>query len=286
MRLSLVRGKAALSAALCAAVLLPSFFILSACGPSEAAETPVPSDIPQETVSPPVTATPEPVSTDSPEVTPVAPEIGGSITLPPAAETVPVESFDPENMDGPKVPERATPADDEFFSDAAFLGNSLVDGFRLYSGLTTCDVYASTSLTVFGAGDLIASMAGQTYGKIYILLGINEIGYDAEYFKEAYRTMLGSIRAVQPEADIYIMSLTPVSRAKNDAGGSFTMERVNTYNAHLYDLADEEGCYYIDLVEALAGEDGFLPAEVTTDGIHFTADEYLVWLDYLRTHYV
>ena len=64
---------------------------------------------------------------------------------------------------------------DEFFADAAFLGNSLIDGFRLFSGLDTCDYYCATSMTVAGADDLIAQMSQEQYGKIYILLGINEI---------------------------------------------------------------------------------------------------------------
>ena len=175
--------------------------------------------------------------------------------------------------------------DDDWFSDAAFLGNSLVDGFRLFSGLTTCDVYAATSMTVMGAGSLISQMNAKQYGKVYVLLGINEIGYDADYFKTQYSNMLDTIIAGQPDADIYVMGLTPVSEHKSTTDSTFTMDRVRKYNEKLLELAIEKGCYYLDLCEALSDESGYLPADVTTDGVHFAASHYQVWLEYLRTHH-
>ncbi|MGE4353972.1 MAG: GDSL-type esterase/lipase family protein, partial [Oscillospiraceae bacterium] len=177
------------------------------------------------------------------------------------------------------------PVDDEFFSDAAFLGNSLVDGFRLFSGLNNCDYYAATSMTVTAAGPLIDQMAEKQYGKVYILLGINEIGYDVDYFKGLYADMLDRIRDTQPDADIYIMSLTPVSAYKSANSNTFNMTRVKAYNDALYALAKEKDCWYLDICTALAGDDGYLPSNVTSDGVHFAAEHYKVWLEYLRTHY-
>ncbi len=199
---------------------------------------------------------------------------------------------------GPDIPERE-PVDDEFFSDAAFIGNSLMDGFRLFSGLTTCDYYAATSMTVAGVGSkvcitldngssgtILDGIAQKPYGKVYILLGINEIGYEVSKFTELYGNMLDSIEASQEACDIYIMGLTPVSAAKSAAGDGFSMTRINSYNEALRNLAAERGHYYLDLVEALAGDDGFLPSSETTDGVHFSVNIYMKWLDYVKTHYV
>ena len=82
------------------------------------------------------------------------------------------------------------------------------------------------------------------------------------------------------------MSLTPVSANKSSSSPVFTKSRVDAYNAALYGLAEEKGCYYIDLIEALADGSGYLPANKTWDGVHLNADYYKVWADYLRTHYV
>ena len=227
-------------------------------------------------------STPEPTPEPSPTPTPIIPEAPGIMDdMASAAPTVPPPTEAPAYG---KLGESEA-VDDSFFDDAAFLGNSLVDGFRLYSGLTGCTVYASTSMTVVGAGDLVNQMPQGTYGKVYILLGINEIGYDSYYFKELYSQLLDQIVQSQPDADIYIMGLSPVSANKSASSSTFNMDKVNEYNDRLLELAEEKRFYYIDLCEALAGEDGFLPAECTTDGVHFTPDKYTQWLDYLKTHH-
>ncbi len=261
------------------ALLLSSLVILSSCNKnSKPAETQ-----PQET------------ETQDPNSVVAPPDITGnqSQAPEPSPETTPTSE-----KAGPDVPEREA-VDDEFFSDAAFMGNSLMDGFRLFSGLTTCDYYAATSMTVVGAdsnacitldngnaGTLVDGLTQKPYEKIYILLGINEIGYDVSTFVDLYGKMLDTIIAGQPDCDIYIMGLTPVSSAKSSSSDTFNMTRITSYNTALHDLAAEKGCYYLDLVEALAGDDGFLPSNVTTDGVHFSADVYKQWLDYVKTHYV
>lgn len=232
----------------------------------------------------------------------VAPDTEGAIE-PPAVSQEPgqteIASPTPSaEITGPDVPE-CEAASDDYFSDAAFMGNSLMDGFRLFSGLTTCDYYAATSMTVVGAdskacitlengnsGTLIDGLTQKPYGKIYILLGINEIGYDVKTFIDLYGKMLDTIIAAQPDCDIYIMGLTPVSAAKSSSSETFNMTHIKEYNTALHQLAADKGCYYLDLVSALSGSDGYLPADKTTDGIHFSAEVYKTWLNYVKTHHV
>ena len=97
--------------------------------------------------------------------------------------------------------------------------------------------------------------------------------------------MLDNIVSKQPDAEIYIMGITPVSKHKSTTDSTFTMDRVKLYNEALHKLAGENNCWYVDLCEGLAGSDGYLPADVTSDGVHFNASHYKVWLDYLKTHY-
>ena len=262
-----------------------------------AAPTPeAPSPTPEATPSETPQTSPEPTASAAPEQTPASPSPSAPIPTPaqptpplPTATVTTPSPDDPPATDAPRTPGSTAPVaervDDDWFSDAAFLGNSLVDGFRLFSGLTTCDVFAATSMTVMGSGDLIRQMNAKQYGKVYVLLGINEIGYDPDYFKTQYANMLDTIIAGQPDADIYVMGLTPVSEHKSTTDSTFTMDRVRAYNDRLLSLAIEKGCYYIDLCEALANESGYLPADVTTDGVHFSASHYQVWLEYLRTHH-
>lgn len=199
---------------------------------------------------------------------------------------------------GPDVP-KCEPADDDFFSDAAFMGNSLMEGFKTFSGLGVCDYYTATSMNVVTAtskkcisldngttGTMVDGLTQKPYGKIYILLGINEIGYDIDSFSQMYAEMLDTIIAAQPDCDIYIMSLTPVSQEKSNSSDLFNMEHITKFNERLYSIAKEKQCYYIDLVSALSGEDGYLPASETSDGVHFSSTMYSKWLNYLKTHYI
>lgn len=225
----------------------------------------------------------------------------GSAEPPTVAGTTPEQAASPspsaETVVGPDLTARE-PVTDDYFSNTAFMGNSLMDGFKLFSGLTTCDYYAATSMTVVGAtskvcisldngsqGTVVDGLIQKPYGKIYILLGINEIGFDVTTFIDYYSKMLDTIIAAQPDCDIYIMGITPVSEAKSSSGEIFNMTRITEYNTALHQLAADKGCYYMDLVSALAGPDGYLPASETTDGVHFSAQVYKTWLDYVKTHY-
>ena len=187
-------------------------------------------------------------------------------------------------------------ADDSFFADTAILGNSLVDGLRLYSKLKTVDFYCGTSMSIYSAmnsrtvrlkngayGTQIDAMAQKQYGKIYIELGINEMGSSIDTNISRYRILLDQIRAVQPNADIYVMAVTPTSRAK--IGTSFSKDRVVAYNNALYNLAAEWGCWYLDDFTPLADSEGYLPASQTWDGVHFTVAKYADWETIIRTYY-
>lgn len=242
---------------------------------------------------PTVTETP-PVSASAPISVALSPTPSDTEELLPTATAEPT----PEHPKGPDVAKRE-PADDEFFSDAAFVGNSLVDGLRLFSGLTTCEYYASTSMSVLGVsgtnsivlkdgtkGTIMQGLAQDTYGKVYILLGINEIGLATDVFKSHYKDMMAEMMELQPDAIFYIMGLTPVSYIKSTNSTVYNMDRVLSYNEALYDLAAELDVYYLDLCSVMSDDDGYLPSDVTSDGVHFTAAHYKVWLDYLRTHYV
>ena len=206
-------------------------------------------------------------------------------------QTVTLTYQGPDLEEGPEK-------DDSFFSDAAMLGNSLVDGLRLYGSLKTMDFYCGTSVSVVSAmktadrqlssgasGTLVQALTEKQYGKIYIELGINEIGYDPVYFAELYGEMIDKIAAAEPQADIYISAIMPVTKSKADSSSVFNNERIKNANAELKKLAQEKGCYFLDLYAAFADEAGCLPSGWSGDGVHLHAEYYAVWESYLRTHY-
>jgi lysophospholipase L1-like esterase len=184
----------------------------------------------------------------------------------------------------PDLQEQAA-VNDDYFKDAAIVGNSLTEGLKMYAKLSTITYYSGTSMSVTTAMQKeIPSLVSKKYAKIYIALGINELGSDASAFKESYGKMIDTIKAAEPDADIYIVSIFPVSKEKSGEG-QFTIDRVKNFNAKLYELAGEKECYYLDVYSALVGSDGYLPADNTWDGVHLTPSTYSVWENYMRTHY-
>ena len=191
---------------------------------------------------------------------------------------------------GAPVPESA-PVDDSFFSDAVFIGDSLCEGFGAYSGLTQGKFMGVVSLNVFHVwdGGREQVFRGQQFGKIYIMLGINEIGYGTERVASAYKEMVQKFQTLQPNADIYIQSLLPVCDAKTSASdrrNHVTNPYVRELNAALQTVAQECGVYFVNLHEAFADSSGGLPASACWDNVHLNVQGYQTWLAYLRTHTV
>lgn len=264
-------------------LLAASLLGLSACSDAEAT-------LPDPTPTAAVTATPIPTPEPTPEV------VESKATPTPEPEVTPTPEPTPEPFT-PVLEERER-VGDEFFADAAFFGNSLVDGLRYFGGIETGSFYAATSASVVNVelthnvevadGEpitLFQALTKNNHGKIYILLGINEISFEPSYFGELYGQLIDRIRECEPDAALYIMSLSPVTEECSEDSPLFNMERINTYNQVIYSLAEEKECYYVDLCEALAEEDGYLPEADSTDGIHLKREKYPQWAEYLRTHY-
>ena len=136
------------------------------------------------------------------------------------------------------------------------------------------------------ADSYVDQLCKKQYGKVYIELGINEIYMTPSAFAEACGKIIDRIRAAMPDAEIYIMAVTPVTKDR-DRQGSFTMKRINAFNEALYGLAEEMECWYLDVCTPLENSNGFLTADYAGwDGSpHLSSAGYLAWADVIRTYY-
>lgn len=223
-----------------------------------------------------------------------------AVTETPAPTPAPTPTPTPTPTPIPEVtPEpRAERVEDDYFADAAFFGNSLVDGLHSFGGLECGDFFAGTSASVLSvenmkdarlsngtAVTMMDALLEKRYGKIYVLLGINELGFNVDSFAELYAGVLQKIAAGEPDAEIFVMSLTPITEKRSNSADLFTREKVLAFNDAIRAMTEKEGFTYLDIYPAFADENGWLPPEKSTDGVHFTADTYVDWAEYLRTHY-
>ena len=217
----------------------------------------------------------------------------------PAAEDAAQDKETPEEAPWTPVPE-SEPVDDSYFDDVAFVGDSRTDGFRLYSGLERGTYFCVTGETVASATDmenwktedggkisLADAVAAADCGKIYLMLGVNELGWNGtDIFRNHAENLLRRLQADHPDAEIVVQSLLPVS-AEQDAKGSYVNnQRILAYNQVWMELAEETGCNYVNIAEAVTGADGCLPENMSFDGVHLNRAGCHAWLDYLRTHSV
>ena len=125
----------------------------------------------------------------------------------------------------------------------------------------------------------------EPYGKIYIMLGLNEIGTGTtETFVAKYAEVVARIRELQPDAIIYIQGIMHVTQNKSDNDKIFNNPTINERNEALSHLANNVDIFYIDMNEAVDDENGNLLEDLSTDDIHLKASAYERWHQYLLHH--
>lgn len=209
----------------------------------------------------------------------------------PAAEP----AFETETEPAAGTEAEDAPVEAVYFSDAAFVGDSRTEGFHLYSGLEEGAYFYAVGATVQtvleketqegpkGAETILDALSRGTYGKIYIMLGVNELGwYRTEEFTERYAKVLARVREDHPGAEIVVQSLPPVSAKQDAKRGYVNNDRIALFNGLLLELAEREDCAFLDVASAVTDENGVLPGELTTDGVHLNTAGCKRWLQYLR----
>ena len=230
----------------------------------------------------------EPATSDSaPSTEPVA---TAEPTTTEPATTVPPTTTEPE----PVYPTGFTTVDESYFSDALFLGDSRTDGLCLYCPVGDAKHYSGTSMTIFkimettdpayGYNGVRALLRGEKFGKIYIMYGINEAGYDTDVWAEKYAEVVAEIREYQPDALIYIQSILYVTQKHEKNYPVFATKGLKEKNARLMELANGKDIFYLEVNDVLNDGTDHLPSEYTGDGAHLKAKYYYLWHDYLLEH--
>lgn len=201
--------------------------------------------------------------------------------------------------DNPTVNSSTTPEKGKdnyvsYFSDCAFIGDSRTEGLQRNVGLKQSSFFTQRGLMVSTAltsnrislgkgktGSLTAGLKQKKYKKIFLMFGVNELGWPYEStFTDKYLKLVESIHSAQPNAKIYIQSIIPVTKAKSDSDSIYNNKRIKSFNAALKKMCKANKIGYIDLTK-FAGND-VLPANAATDGVHLTKEYCIKWVDTLK----
>ena len=204
-------------------------------------------------------------------------------------------SFEESSEEEVSVEESVPPVTNEYFADAAFIGNSLTEGLFMYTDIDDqADGFYTIGLNVSSAQSdafvddtytLDQALTQKEYRKVYVMMGLNEVGWpDVDGFISEYTSLLRQVERDCPEARIYVQSILPVSAARSSEGDSINNSNIRRFNEKIQEMAENNNWTYLNVWKAIADEDGELPSDAASDGVHFGPEYMEIWLQYLREH--
>lgn len=202
------------------------------------------------------------------------------------------------------VKKNESPVGNDYFADAIFFGDSISTGIPPYleemaevpvialQGINPVNAVTVEREFIPGEGNQTMLKAAERYGsrnKVYILLGGNGLGSDLESFINGYTAFVEAVKVQYPKATIYLQGMTPVTadatQTYPNLGTGDVNGKIYEYNLAIMEMAKAQGVQYLDIASVFVNENGQLPQEASpSDGMHFGAEYYNKWLDYLKTH--
>lgn len=195
------------------------------------------------------------------------------------------------------VPNSGSSVGDEYFDDAAFVGDSITEGIKLYEVMTNATVVAARGInldnvftddqirTAQGNSTVMGALEAAAPKKIYIMFGANGVGWFTEqHFTDVYTEFVQAVKEQHPDSQIYLQSILPVTQEFDDSREDISNDKINRYNELVVEIAEEQEVHYLDVASAFKDEKGCLPEDSNGDGMHFGNKYYQKWFDYLKSH--
>lgn len=179
----------------------------------------------------------------------------------------------------------------QYFNDALFIGDSRTLGIMEYGGLEQAMFFANSGMSVIKLYDAELKVDGmgkvsyedvlnaKRYGKVYIMLGMNEMGYEYDYILSKYQHILDEIQEVQPDALIYVCANLHLT--KEAQGEIINNPDLDVLNSRIAEFADNQRIFYLDINPYYDDGEGNLNPEYSTDGVHIYAKYYTEWANWL-----
>ncbi len=202
---------------------------------------------------------------------------------------------DYEQLEG-TIPLASQKADWDYFDNTVFVGDSISYGIAGYGYLDFDHVFAKVGLSQTTAlyTKCVYTSKTTSYtiedalkmakpGKVILTIGINAIyNYKSDAFYEDYRKLVEKIKNATPESVIIIQSILPVTANWAQNNGKPNCNEFIIYaNQKLYELAQEQGCYFLHTFADLCDEQGYLLPKYSGDGLHLSAAGYEAMFDHI-----
>ncbi len=180
-------------------------------------------------------------------------------------------------------------------TDALFIGDSRTVGIMEYSKINDADFFCHTGMNVYnvckqrisvkniGKVTLTELLQNKKYGKIYIMLGINELGYNLQSTLKKYNELIKLIENNQSDAVIFIQANLHVTKSRSDSDNIINNSAINAFNKEISKLADNKNKFYLDANILFDDENCNLSDDKTQDNVHLYAKYYAEWGEWIRS---
>lgn len=166
-----------------------------------------------------------------------------------------------------------------FDGSYAFLGNSIIGDLEAYEVADDADIYSYVGMNVASVFDqkmdnhkktILEEMLSNNYKTIFIMFGMNEVGWSySDIFVDDYKELIDEIKAKMPNVKIYLLSITPITKAQEAENESeLNTQGINKYNELIKQIAKDKKSTYLDVNSYLRDENGFLSDDDSPDGYH------------------
>ena len=220
----------------------------------------------------------EPVGTEAPVTEPTQTEpISTETPVTEPADTIPIAEYRPvESL------------------SSLFIGDSRTVGLANYASIENADFFATIGMTVYNVWDARVSIPKigkvsleelldhKQYDIIYIMLGVNELGYAFDKTVGHYETLVESVKAQQPDAIVILMANIHVTARRSESDKYINNPAIDRFNEATSRLADNRSVFYLDANGLFDDADGNLAAEKSADSAHLKAKYCAEWGDWLE----
>lgn len=189
-----------------------------------------------------------------------------------------------------------SPAPEGYFNDALFIGDSRMvgvgsqyarvklPGAKFYAdvGLASYKIGKSESSSVdFKGQKLSAVLAANKFSKVYLMMGINELGNDISATAKKFASIIADIQAAQPGVRIYLCAnLHVTANPRTNYKKLVTNANINALNNALKALSDGSSVVWLDINTEFDDANGYFRSDYTSDGIHPLAKYYILWAEW------
>lgn len=119
------------------------------------------------------------------------------------------------------------------------------------------------------------------YSKIYIMLGINELGYNYNSIISKYTNIVETIKSMQKSARLILEGNLHVTAERSAGDEVYNNSNIDSLNLGIKRIAEQTSAGYIDVNELFDDSQGCLDKKFTSDNTHLLGRYYRDWAKWI-----